>query len=54
MSFLDNPFETWAQDAPIHAQNGFVMPEARAYMTPEMKRDFTIAMDAVPDRKSVV
>ena len=49
MSFdIGNPVETWAQDAPIHAQNGFVMPEALAYMTPDMKRDFSLAMDAVP------
>jgi len=46
-----NTFEAqsqWAADRAHLASRGIVFPDVTSYVTPEMKRDYRIAMDAVP------
>lgn len=39
---------TWSRHRAMHAENGLIAPDVISYMTPEMKRDYHIALDAAP------
>lgn len=47
MSFQNYKAE-WAQDAPLFAQRGVTIPGIQAYLPPEFKFNYNLAMDAQP------
>ena len=48
MSTFNEARAQWQADRSALAERGFVNEYAVSYMTPEMKRDARIAMDALP------
>lgn len=48
MSTFNEARAQWQADRSALAERGFIAQDAIAYMTPEMKRDARIAMDALP------
>jgi hypothetical protein len=45
---LQESFAAWRAHAPKHAEMGVILPDVIGYSTEEIKRDYTIAMDAQP------